>query len=106
MIGKTKKFLKEERKVYDTEVSLSVLLNHISVNFTYALIAGILLSVIPTYNYFMIAVAYFCYKKFEGIVIKRGGYSSKLGNQYVWPIPSVLGFISGVYLSELITTIM
>lgn len=106
MIAKTKDFIKKNRKVLDAEVSISTLLGHIFVNFTYALVSGLLLAVIPTKNYLYIGLAYFALKRFEGVVLKRGGYSSRLGTYYIFPIPSILGFLLGVYLSEILITVL
>lgn len=100
MIGKTKKFIKKDRKVMDASISISTLFNHIVLNYTYALISGLLLAIIPAKNYYYIGVSYLIFKMLEAAVFKRGGYTSKLGNRYIYPIPSMLGFLSGVKLSE------
>tara|TARA_R110002012_G_scaffold252584_4_gene431596 strand:- start:411 stop:731 length:321 start_codon:yes stop_codon:yes gene_type:complete len=106
VIEKTKNFVKKDRKILDTKVSIYILFGHILTNFAYALISGLLLAIIPTKNYLYIGLAYFIFKRFEGVVFKRGGYSSKLGNRYIWPIPSVLGFLFGVWLSELLIKVL
>lgn len=103
---KAKEFYKKDRKVLDTEVSIKTLLSHIAINFSYAFISGLLLAIIPTYNYLYIGLVYLIYKLVEGVVFKRGGYKSKLGNNVIYPFPSVLGFLSGVYVSEIIKNIL
>jgi len=102
MIGKTKKFIKKDRKVMDTEISIATIMSHAAINFIYAFISGFLIAIIGTYNYLYIGITYLIFKRFEGIIFSRGGYESKFGNKILYPWPSAFGFLLGCYLSEVL----
>lgn len=102
MVGKTKEFIKKDRKVMDTRVSIATILSHATINFIYAFISGFLIAIIGTYNYLYIGITYLIFKRFEGIIFNRGGYESKFGNKILYPWPSTAGFLLGCYLSEIL----
>lgn len=103
MVGKTKEFINKDRKVMDTQVSIATIVSHATINFIYAFISGFLIAIIGSYNYVYIGITYLFYKRFEGIIFSRGGYESNFGKKYLYPFPSVFGFMAGVYISELIS---
>lgn len=100
MIGRAKNFIRKDRKVMDTEVSIATISSHAGINFAYAFISGFLIAIIGTYNYIYIGITYLLFKRLEGVIFKRGGYESKFGNKILYPWPSAAGFLLGCYLSE------
>lgn len=104
MIGRTKDFVKKDRKVMDAEVSIQTIFTHAGINFLYAFVSGFLIAIVGSYNYLYIGVTYLVYKRLEGVIFKRGGYESKFGNKILYPWPSMVGFLLGCYLSETLKT--
>ena len=102
MKSKTKNFISKKRKVMDTKISISTIVSHALTNFTHAFISGFLIAIVGSYNYIYIGITYLVFKRFDGIVIGRGGYESNFGTNYLFPIPSTIGFLLGCYISELL----
>lgn len=101
--------LKKERKVMDAKVSYSVLLGHIRDNFLYGFLNGIVIAFVAmfvnetnTKSFILLVISYYFLKKVESKVFNREKYTSKLGKQYIYPIPATVGFVFGAYCSTLI----
>lgn len=103
-------YFNKKRKVLDeSETTISELLKHIVVNFIFGLTGGVVggfitLFVIETnfFNGFLFFIFFLIHKQFESKILNRNKYVSKLGKNYIYPIPAALGFVLGVYLSTII----
>lgn len=104
------KFLKKERKILDEpKTSWLEILQHSFANFLYGFTSGIVIAfVMPfvndtsTSNALKLAAMYFIHKQFESKILNRNKYVTKLGRNYIFPIPSTLGFVLGAYFSTFI----
>lgn len=102
--------LKKERKILDAnDTSWYDLLGHSTVNFLLGFFSGISLAFVSlfitdtsTANAFKLGITYLVYNLFESKVINRKGYTSKLGQFVILPIPKTIGFVIGAMLSTLI----
>jgi len=104
----TKK-LKQPRKVLDVETSWIEILQHSFVNFLFGLTSGIVIAFVALFlvdiswlNAFKLFFVYFIHKQLESKVLNRNKYTSKLGKNYIFPIPSTIGFVLGAFLSTFI----
>lgn len=95
-------FFKRERKVLDAETTISEIIQHSLVNFAYGLTSGLTIATMLIGNIWVIGIAYYVHKQFEGKILNRNKYTSRLGKQYIYPIPSTIGFALGYVLSELL----
>ena len=93
-------FLKRERQVLDAKTSITEIIQHSVVNFGYGLTSGLTIATMFIGNLYIIALAYYIHKQIEGRILNRNKYTSKLGKQYIYPIPSTLGFTLGFVISE------
>lgn len=104
------KFLSKRRHVLDAEdVSWTEILQHSLVNFLFGFTSGIVIAFVALFikdasiEYaVMLFVVYFLHKQLESKVLNRNKYVTKLGRNYIFPIPSTIGFVLGAYLSTLI----
>lgn len=104
------KFLKKQRKVLDEpNTSWLEILQHSFANFLYGMTSGIVIAFVTPYvsntstgNAMNLAVMYFIHKQVESKILNRNKYVTKLGKNYIFPIPSTIGFVLGCYISTLI----
>lgn len=96
------KFIEKERKILDAETTLKTVVSHSTVNFTHGLLSGLSIACINTGNPWIIGAAYYVFKRFDSKIINREKYTTKLGKDYIFPIPSTIGFVIGCYTSLLI----
>lgn len=101
------KFLKKERKVLDAEnITWQEILQHSFVNFLFGFNSGIVIAFVTLFlsditlkNALILSIMYFIHKQVESKILNRNKYVSKLGKNYIFPIPSTIGFVLGAYLS-------
>ena len=104
------KFLVKKRNILDAkDVSWREILQHSLVNFIFGFTSGIVIAFVAlfinnvnTTNTLWLIVAYFIHKQIESKILNRNKYVSKLGRNYIFPIPSTIGFVLGAYLSTFI----
>ena len=104
------KFLVEKRNILDArDVSWIEILQHSLVNFLFGLTSGIVIAFVALFlmdvswlNAIILFVMYFVHKQLESKVLNRNKYVTKLGRNYIFPIPSTIGFVLGAYLSTFI----
>lgn len=101
--------LNKERKVMDAKISYTTLFGHIRDNFLYGFFNGIVIAFVAMFvedvsfkSFALLTISYLFLKKIESKVLNREKYTSKLGKQYIYPIPATLGFLLGAYCSTLI----
>ena len=104
------KFLKEKRNLIDAkDVSWQEILQHSLVNFLFGFTSGVVIAFVTLFitnttatNLCWLAGTYFIHKQLESKVLNRNKYITKLGRNYIFPIPSTIGFVLGAYLSTFI----
>ncbi len=104
------KFLSKKRNVLDAkDVSWTEILQHVIVNFLFGVTSGIVIAFVALFlkdismsNALKLSGMYFVYKQVESRILNRNKYVSNLGKNYIFPIPSTIGFVLGAYLSTLI----
>lgn len=104
------KFIEKKRKILDdNEVSILDIIQHSAVNGLYGLTSGIVIAFVSLFikdislqNTMLLLVSYFIHKQIESKVLNRNKYVTKLGRNYIFPIPSTTGFVLGAYISTLI----
>lgn len=106
---KVKENLSKERKVMDAKISYTTLFGHIRDNFLYGFLNGIVIAFVAMFvkdisfkSLALLTISYLLLKKVESRVLNREKYTSKLGKEYIYPIPATAGFILGAYCSTLI----
>lgn len=90
----------------DTEASLSDILKHSAANYLFGLTSGLVIAMMILGNLWLIALVYLIHKKNEVVTIPRMQYKSKLGRDYLYPLPSTAGFISSYLLAEYLKTLV
>lgn len=104
------KFFVKERKLLDSkDISIKSILQHSAVNWLYGFTSGIALAFVTlfinntnvTYALYLF-IAYFIHKQVESKILNRNKYTTKLARNYIFPIPSTIGFVLGAYLSTII----
>lgn len=93
------RFIEKERKILDAETTLKTVVSHSITNFTHGLLSGLSIACINTGNPLIIGCAYYVFKRFDSKILNRDKYTTKLGKDYIFPIPSTMGFVIGCYLS-------
>lgn len=104
------KFIHKKRNLLDAkDVSFSEILQHSFVNFMFGFTSGVVIAFVALFlleltwlNAFKLFSMYFIHKQLESKVLNRNRYISKLGRNYIFPIPSTVGFVLGAYISTLI----
>lgn len=104
------KFLSKKRDIVDAkDISLLEVLQHALVNFLFGFTSGIVIAFVALFltniswkNATILFIMYFIHKQIESRVLNRNKYVSKLGRNYIFPIPSTIGFVLGAYLSTFI----
>lgn len=109
------KFIHKKRKLLDAQdVSWIEILQHSLVNFLFGLTSGICLAFVGLFIIalkedsevlkaaLLLSFFYFIHKQVESKVLNRNKYITKLGRNYIFPIPSTIGFVLGAYLSTFI----
>lgn len=102
-----KEFLLKKRKILDDEnVSWAQVLHHSIVNFFAAFTGGIMMAFIAPFKEDpnlktcgSLLLAYVIFKQVQSKILNRDKYTTKLGQQYIYPYPSTVGFILGVYIT-------
>ena len=104
-----KKRAEKDRKIMDAEVSYKSLLLHAKNNFLYGFCNGIVIAFVTKFinqvnliNMILLCISYVILKLVESEILNREKYKTKFGKKYVYPIPSMIGFVMGAYLSTLI----
>lgn len=98
-----KNHLHKEIKLLDADTTPLEVIQHSLVNFIYGLFSGLAISAVSLGNPTIIFVSYYLLKQVEGKILNRNKYTTKLGKNYIFPIPSTLGFLLGWKISTLIT---
>lgn len=104
------KFIHKKRNLLDaTDVSWMEILQHSLVNFLFGFTSGIVIAFVALFlkditisNAIKLFIMYFVHKQIESKVLNRNKYVSKLGKNYIFPIPSTIGFVLGAYISTFI----
>ena len=104
------KFLSKKRKILDDKnISWKEILQHSFVNFLFGFTSGIVGGFVVLFyndiswtNVSLLAGMYFIHKQNESKILNRNKYVSKLGKNFIFPIPSTIGFCLGAYLSTFI----
>ena len=104
------KFLAKKRHLLDAkDVSIKEILQHSFVNFIYGVNGGLVIAFVTLFitdvsfsNSVKLFLMYFIHKQVESKVLNRNKYITKLGRNYIFPIPSTVGFVLGAYLSTLL----
>ena len=105
------KFFIKERNLIDAKnVSIKEILKHSFINWLYGFTSGIVIAFVSLFinnvnwtNAIWLLLGYFIHKQIEGKVLNRNKYSTKLGKNYIFPIPSTIGFVLGAYISIFIS---
>lgn len=92
--------LKKQVKIYDAETTPLEIMQHSFVNFLYGMLNGLVIAAVTIGSPILIVAAYYILKQVESKVLNRNKYTSKLGKQWIFPIPSTLGFLLGWYISS------
>ena len=101
-----KEFFRKERKVKGVVTSWSEIAQHCGVNFLFGLTGGLVIASIVIAEPWVILVSYYINKRFESKVLNRNKYTTKLGKDYIFPIPSSVGFLIGWYISTIIKNML
>jgi len=97
---------KKKRRVVDAESSLNEVIKHSLANFSYGLTSGLVISAMIIGDLWILIGIYLIHKKNEVVTIPRMQYTSKLGKNYLYPLPSTAGFACSYLLSEYIKTLI
>lgn len=98
-----KKALNKKVKIYDADTTPNEVVQHASVNFLYGMLNGLVIAAISIGNPMLIVVAYYVLKQVESKILNRNKYTSKFAKQWLFPIPSTLGFLLGWKISLFFT---
>jgi hypothetical protein len=101
-IKKVKTIIEKERKMLDAKETIESVSKHSMINFTHGLLSGLAIAMIASGNYILIGVCYYIFKRFDSIILNREKYTTKFGQDHVFPIPSTLGFMVGCWISSII----
>jgi len=101
------KFLVKKRDLMDAkDVSWREILQHSVINFLFGFTSGIVIAFVSLFllntNFKyggLLTIVYFIHKQLESKVLNRNKYKTKLGRNYIFPIPSTIGFVLGAYFS-------
>lgn len=97
------KFLKKKRKIADAkDVTWLEILQHSLVNFLFGFTSSVVIISLTLGYWWVILLAYYLHKQIEGKILNRNKYVTKLGKNWIFPIPSTIGFLLGWYISQLI----
>ena len=104
------KFLSKKRKVLDADdISWKEILQHAIVNFIFGFNGGVVIAFVTLFmvdvslsNALRLFGIYFIHKQVESKILNRNKYVTKLGKNFIFPIPSTIGFVLGAYVSTLI----
>jgi len=104
------KFLVKKRKILDDDaVSWQEIFQHSFVNFLSGFCSGITIAFVSLFlmdislkNALYLIVTYFIQKQVDSKVLNRNRYVTRLGQNYIFPIPSTIGFVLGAYLSTFV----
>jgi hypothetical protein len=105
MLKKLNNNLNKPRKVIDANTTILEIIQHSFVNFLYGFLSGLTISAISLNNPLIIFGSYYLLKQTEGRILNRHKYVTKLGKNYIFPIPSTVGFLSGWKISLVIKEI-
>jgi hypothetical protein len=95
-----KSILGKQVKIYDSgNTTPKEIVIHAFVNFLYGMLNGLVIAAVGMGNPMLIAVAYYTLKQVESKVLNRNKYTSRFGKEWLFPIPSTLGFLLGWYIS-------
>ena len=94
--------LNKSVKILDTETTPKEILQHGLVNFLYGGLNGLVIISMVLGKPLLIVIMYYTLKQVESKVLNRNKYTSKFGKQYLFPIPSTIGFLLAWYLGTLI----
>lgn len=97
-----KKHLHKERKLLDADITVWELFSHSLVNFLYGLFSGLTIAAVTVGSPIVILISYYCLKQVEGKILNRHKYTTKLGKNIIFPIPSTIGFYLGWKISTCI----
>ncbi len=104
-----KKRVEKDRKMLDADVSYKTLFLHAKNNFLYGFCNGIVIAFVTKFinevnllNLLLLCASYVTLKLVESEILNREKYTTKFGKKYVYPIPSMVGFVLGAYISTLI----
>lgn len=104
------KFLTEKRKLLDAkDVSIKEIIQHSFINLLYGFNSGVVIGFVTLFikdvsvcSAAKLFVMYFIHKQVESKVLNRNKYITKLGRNYIFPIPSTIGFVLGAYISTIL----
>lgn len=94
-----KGWLFKERNLIDAKTSVWEVAQHAMVNFMYGLFSGLVITAVSSNQDVLIVLSYYGLKQVEGKILNRNKYTTKLGKNYIFPIPSLVGFMLGYNLS-------
>jgi hypothetical protein len=107
-----KQTINKEIQIMDAKTTIKTVAFHSLINFIYGVLSGIMIATtsltilsgegeIMLKNFSIIGISYYVFKRFDSIVINRK-YETKLGRDYIFPIPSTFGFMLGCYITALL----
>ena len=96
------RFFTKDRKWLDADTTIWEVLQHCFVNFLYGFMSGLSIAAVSKDSPILIAVAYYGLKQVESKVLNRNKYTTNLGKNFIYPIPSTLGFVLGWKISTLV----
>lgn len=104
------KFIEKKRKILDdNEVSILDIIQHSFVNGMYGFNSGFVIAFVSIFirepnarTALLLICVYFVHKQVESKILNRNKYVTKLGRNFIFPIPSTIGFVLGAYISTLI----
>ena len=102
MKKKTTYLFKKERKVAGVITSWEEILQHSLANFLFGLTGGLVIASIVIGHPWVILLSYYINKRFESKILNRNKYTTRLGKDYIFPIPSSIGFLIGWWISTVI----
>ena len=97
-----KKIIEKERKMFDAKETIKTVSKHALINFTHGFLSGLSIAMVASKNYLLIGVCYYIFKRFDSVILNRDKYTTKFGQDHVFPIPSTIGFGVGCWISFMI----
>jgi len=95
------------------DTTIQEIVQHSLVNGLYGFTSGVVIAFVTLFiantNFIygtVLFLVYFIHKQVESKILNRNRYVTKLGRNYIFPIPSTLGFVLGAYVSTFITLIL
>lgn len=97
------KYLVKKRNIADAkDVSWLEIMQHSLVNFLFGFTSSVVIISLTLGQWWVIVLCYYLHKQIESKILNRNKYITKLGRNWIFPIPSTVGFLLGWWLSKLL----